>query len=68
MINQTPTPMTNQSIGTSYGRVIRKRQQLGGNPVTLETFKAELAQQIAAGKLTRDDANERYKWAKEVSR
>lgn len=60
--------MTNQSIGTSYGRVIRNRQMLGGKLVTLETFKAELAQQIEAGKLSRDDANERYKWAKEVSR
>ncbi len=68
MLNKTPTLMTNQSIGTSYGRVIRSRQMLGGKLVTLETFKAELAQQIEAGKLSRDDANERYKWAKEVSR
>lgn len=68
MLNKTPTTMTNQSIGTSYGRVIRKRQQLGGKLVTLETFKADLAAQIGVGALTRDDANERYKWAKEMSR
>jgi hypothetical protein len=68
MINQTPTTMTNQSIGTSYGRVIRSRQMLGGKLVTLETFKAELAKLIDAGEITRDDANERYQWAKGVSR
>lgn len=68
MLNQTPTLMTHHQIGTAYGRVIRKRQQLGNKPVTLESFKAMLAQQIEAGKLSRDDANERYKWAKEVSR
>jgi hypothetical protein len=67
MINQTPTPMTNQTIGTSYGRVIRNRQMLGGRLVTLETFKAELSKLIEEGEITRDDANERYKWAKETS-
>lgn len=64
MINQTPTPMTHHQIGTAYGRVIRKRQQLGGQFVTLETFKAMLAAQIEAGTLTREEANEQYKWAK----
>lgn len=64
MINQTPTSMANQAIGTSYGRVIKKRQMLGGKLVTLESFKADLAKQMDAGTLARDDANERYKWAK----
>jgi len=64
MINQTPTPVTNLVIGTAYGRVIRKRQQLGGKLVTLESFKEMLAAQIEAGTLTRDEANEQYKWAK----
>lgn len=64
MINQTPTPMTHHQIGTAYGRVIRKRQQLGNKPVTLESFKAMLAQQIEAGTLTRDEANEQYKAAR----
>ena len=67
MLNQTPTTMTNHQIGTAYGRVIRKRQQLGGQFVTLESFKAMLAQQIEAGTLTRDEANDQYKWAKEAA-
>jgi hypothetical protein len=68
MMNKTPTTMTNQSIGTSYGRVIRSRQMLGGKLVTLETFKTELAKLIEIGEITRDDANERYQWAKGASR
>lgn len=66
MLNKTPTTMTHQQIGTAYGRVIRKRQQLANKPVTLESFKAMLAQQIEAGSLTRDEANEQYKYAKEA--
>lgn len=64
MLNKTPTPMTHHQIGTAYGRVIRKRQQLGGKLITLESFKAILAQQIEAGTLTRDEANEQYKAAR----
>jgi hypothetical protein len=41
---------------------------LGGKLVTLETFKAELSKLIETGEITRDDANERYQWAKGVSR
>lgn len=64
MLNKTPTTMTHHQIGTAYGRVIRKRQRLGNKPVTLESFKAMLAQQIEAGTLTRDEANEQYKAAR----
>ena len=64
MLNKTPTPMTHYQVGTAYGRVIRKRQQLGNKPVTLESFKAMLAAQIEAGSLTREEANEQYKAAR----
>ena len=64
MLNKTPTTITNHQIGTAYGRVIRKRQQLANKLVTLESFKAMLAQQIEAGTLTRDEANEQYKAAR----
>ena len=67
MINQTPTTMTHHQIGTAYGRVIRKRQQLANKPVTLESFKAMLAQQIEAGSMTREEANEQYKAARSVA-
>lgn len=64
MLNKTPTTMTRHQVGTAYGRVIRKRQQLGNKPVTLESLKAMLAAQIAAGTLTREEANEQYKAAR----
>lgn len=67
MLNKTPTTMTHHQIGTAYGRVIRKRQPLGGKFITLESFKAMLAAQIEAGTLTRDEANEQHKWAKAVA-
>lgn len=68
MLNKTPTTMTNHQVGTAYGRVIRKRQSLGGVIMTLEGFKQLLAKQIEQGAITRDDANEQYKWAKEESK
>lgn len=64
MLNKTPTPMTHHQVGTAYGRVIRKRQQLGGKLITLESFKAMLAAKIEAGTLTREEANEQYKAAR----
>ena len=63
-MNKTPTPMTHHQIGTAYGRVIRECQKLGGQFVTLESFKAILAAQIEAGTLTREEANEQYKAAR----
>lgn len=63
-MNKTPTPMTHHQIGTAYGRVIRERQKLGLELVTLESFKAMLAAQVKAGTLTREEANEQYKAAR----